>query len=164
MNEFPYHICLVALQHPKYSKDYVSVEELREWDRSCTKFNNGILLGKHKDITTDEWVAASDLVVSMTSTILATAAYLRKLCVAYLTPEIFETKLAAGGYKFLPIAKLGACKVATHEEELKHFVGLALFSDQHDVLGLLENQKKHFSCDGKNAARVADVVESLLRK
>lgn len=161
LNQIPYDICLVALQHRRYARDYVSQEELDQWEEVLREFKNGMLFTNHKDISTEEWVATGDVVVSMTSTVLAIGAYLRKECVAYLPPNIFESELATGGYKFLPMEKLGACSIAQSQEDLTDLVTRAL-SERHDPLGLRINQEKYFITDGKSASRVVNVIENLL--
>lgn len=163
LNDLPYrHIVLVALQHPRFKNN--APEEIEPFEKACGEFKNGMLLRNHPDISTDEWVAASNLVVSLTSTVLATGAYFRKPCIAYLPPEIFQSELAANGFTFLPMAKVGACAVAESEEQLDDLAIQALHGEEGDPLQLLENQEKYFVLDGKNASRVADVAMSLVKK
>lgn len=150
LNNLPYPVYFAALKHPRYAggKDL--------WNIAEREFRNGGLLwgGAYP---TDEWAAACDVMVSMTSTVLATAAYFRKECISVLLPEV--DKLKELGLPFLPMEKLGACEVARSQSEAETLLTKALSSEG---LGLRKNQKKHFVLDGKSASRVADVVEDLL--
>lgn len=95
--------------------------------------------------------------VSMTSTVLATAGYFRKECVSILLPEV--DKLQGLGLSGLPMEKLGTCAVARSQSEIETLIIKAL---SPNGLGLRKNQEKHFILDGKSASRVADEVERLL--
>lgn len=160
LNNLPDPAVLVALQHPRFKDN--APDEVAPWELACEEFKNGRLVKGSAPFSTDEWVAASDLVVSMTSTVLATGAYLRKECIAYLSPEIFESELAANGFKFLPMAKVGACAVAENQDQLNQLVSKVRYV-LGDPLAIRRNQEKYFKLDGQNASRVADVVLGLIK-
>jgi hypothetical protein len=154
LNNFPRGVYLVLLKHGRMSMN--SPEEEAPWNKAVSEFTNGVVLQKG-DFSTDEWSASCDVMVSMTSTVLATAGYFRKECVSVLLPEV--NKLEGLGLDGLPMEKLGTCAVARSQNEIETLIVKAL---SQDGLGLRKNQEKHFKLDGKSASRVADVVESLL--
>lgn len=158
INRLQFPVYLLPTKHPRMAIN--DPEEETSWNEALARFNNGIILDK-QSLSTDQCVAASDVVVSMTSTILATGAYLRKECIAYLPPEIFESELGSYGYKFLPMAKLGSCAVAENQLDLDSLLETAL-SKKPDPLGLRRHQEKNFKTDTKSASRVADVIEQTL--
>jgi len=135
-----------------------SPEEETPWNKAKNEFTNGVIL-ERGNFSTDEWSAACDVMVSMTSTVLATAGYLRKECVSILLPQV--DKLQGLGLSGLPMEKLGTCAVARSQDETETLLKKAL---SQDGLGLRKNQENHFKLDGKSASRVADVVENLLIK
>lgn len=157
LNCLPQPVRLIALKHPRMSSD--APEEEKLWNEALGQFTNGVVL-KKGNFSTEEWVVASDLIVSMFSTLLATAAHLRKECLSILLPEAGGKRLQESKWPFLPFEKLGSCAVARSQNEVEMLLKQAL---SVDGLGLRKNQKKHFRADGKGASRVADVIESLLK-
>ena len=156
LNNLPNKVYLALLKHPRMSMN--SPEEETPWNKAKNEFTNGVIL-ERGNFSTDEWSAACDVMVSMTSTVLATAGYLRKECVSILLPQV--DKLQGLGLSGLPMEKLGTCAVARSQDETETLLKKAL---SQDGLGLRKNQENHFKLDGKSASRVADVVENLLIK
>jgi CDP-glycerol glycerophosphotransferase (TagB/SpsB family) len=154
LNTLPDTMYLTLLKHPRFFIN--SPEEEEPWNKAVAEFKNGVIF-ERGDFSTDEWSAACDVMISMTSTVLATAGYFRKECISILLPEL--DKLQGLGLSGLPMEKLGTCAVARSQNEIKTLIAKALSSNG---LGLKENQEKHFKLDGKSASRVADVVEGLL--
>lgn len=156
LNCLPQPVYLVVLEHPRMSDD--APKEKKLLNKALGQFTNGIVF-KKGNFSSDEWVAASDLIVSMFSTLLGTAAHLRKECLSILLPNAGEKRIKESQWPYLPFAKLGSCAVARSQGEVEALVKQAL---SLNGLGLKKNQEKHFRADGKGTSRVADVVESLL--
>jgi hypothetical protein len=154
LNVLPQPVYLALLKHPRFLIN--SPEEEVPWDEAVAQFTNGEMLESGK-FTTETWSATCDVMVSMTSTVLAIAGYLRKECISILLPEI--DKLQGLGLAGLPMEQLGTCAVARSQRDIQRLVTQALYTQG---LGLRENQEKHFILDGGSAARVADIVEELM--
>lgn len=112
-------------------------------------------------VDTQTLIAAADVVIAESSTVLVTAAALQR------TPIAFLDQLGAKRYQQtypgvaeFPLVSLGCCTKAATVFELTGQIAAGL----DGTLGrqLRENQAEHFRLDGKNAERVATFVVSLL--
>lgn len=154
LNMMPYPVNLVISYHPRLISD--SREEERPIREAKSLFKNGKILPTYP-LSSDEWSCVANLVVSMTSTVLATAGHFRKNCISILFPEVEKGLDPRWG---MPYERLGTAAVARSQAVLNKLVVQALFKGG---LGLREDQEKHFILDVNSAKRVADVVENTLR-
>jgi len=156
LNQLPHKVYLIPLLHPRLPND--APEEVFLHSQAVAEFHNGIVVDRDT-LSTDQLVATSNVVVTMFSTVLITAAYLEKECVSVLLPNAGEAQLKKAGLEFLPMEKLRCCAVARNQKEIDEIIPKAL---SKKGLGLRRNQRKHFANDGKSAVRIADVVEDLV--
>jgi len=109
-------------------------------------------------------VLAAKVVVSDHSSVLEEGAINLKAVISVLYPKLFRELLVdfVGKLSDLPVNTLGCSARATNREELQSFMRLALSPSCVLENILKPNQERIFNLDGKNSARVADVVEELL--
>ncbi|OGZ57369.1 MAG: hypothetical protein A3B96_01340 [Candidatus Spechtbacteria bacterium RIFCSPHIGHO2_02_FULL_43_15b] len=161
LNVVPNPINLVLSKHPRFHTH--SPEENDPWDKACREFHNGYLVytelislkSASEKISSDEWVCISDVVVSMHSTLLATAGYFRKECVSILFPDVEKRDLGKWGLPYEHLDTAVVCR--THNQ-----VAEALRDALRGGLGLMANQKKHFALPGDSTERVVRIVEKLI--
>lgn len=158
LNEIGHPIVLIPRQHPRMPND--APGEFALWREACERFNAGVLLGETSALSTTDLVAAADVVIGETSTVLMEAVVLGKQVIAVLFPDGIERyRRSTGGLiEEFPLTALGCAAKATNQDELAAALRVAVTGD----LGLRAAQARAFPLDGMNASRVADRVMSLL--
>jgi len=153
------NVYFIPRMHPRLKKE--SPEELPKWEKAMTKFSGGTLIKESQEYSTSDIVAASDVVLSMFSTVNIEAATLRKPNICIMYPDMgmaLYTKACGKVTDDFPLISLGCSKKVTTRRGLTEALDQSIFGD----LGLRHNQEKTFRLDGKNASRVADLVASLV--
>lgn len=158
LNECAELFCLLARKHPRLAND-APVGEQERWDAALAQFtcDRGAL--EAGAMSSEDALAAADLVVGMYSTVLVEAAVLRIPSISVLSPDVgaAELRRASGGLMDeAPLVVLGAsAKAATHDELVAL---LRAACDGSLAARLRPAQERAFTVDGRNASRVADFV------
>lgn len=110
--------------------------------------------------STDEISAASDLVITTTSTEGLHAIYRRKPSIHINDPRFVDQSNL--DMIPLPPVKLGASIGVDNVDDLAIWVNKLLDTQSEENAVLLKNMDKNYPSDGKNAQRVADILNSVL--
>lgn len=159
LNEIGKDVCLIPRGHPRMKDN--APEEMPKWEQALLSFRSGTLIADSSACDPQSLIAASDIVVSMYSTMLVEAAVLRKQNISLLYPEVGMQdflKETGGGMKEFPLIELGCSAKATNRQKLLQYVKQALDSD----LGLKPAQEQSFKVDGRNAERVVQFVRDVM--
>lgn len=158
IGEEPFYV--IPRPHPRTKVDYP--EQMQLWQEAIARLNKGrIIVDFFEQTDTASLLAASDIIVSMFSTVLIEAAVLRKIPIAVLYEDcgakLFKDSVGGLMNEF-PLVELACCKKADSRTEL--------CIQFYEALGrrtwLSTRQQEVFQTDGRNARRVADFVTSLL--
>ena len=159
LDETGQSVYLISRQHPRMKDD--APEEVPKVEEALANFRSGEIVDAsgYKDIL--PLLAASDLVVSIFSTVLVDAAAIGRQNISVLYPETGMKRFleeTGGGMKEFPLVELACSKKAMNRRELIS----ALASAFEGGLGLEAAQAETFKLDGKNAERVAKRVATLI--
>lgn len=158
LNNIGRKICLVVSMHPSL-RDTVP-GELPECEQAMRNFTAGVLVRNLSKVDFQSWIAGSDVVVAMYSTILIEAAMLGKQNISVLYPEIGMARFKeamAGKINESTIVSLGASAKAENPSELRALLLKSFMGE----LGLKKAQADAFKIDGRNAERVAKFIMKL---
>jgi len=163
LNKIGREVCFIAREHSRLRGHHGTAQKVQAWDRGVKKFFNGIVRDSSGFDDIMPLVASSTVVVSAFSTVLIKAAALRKPNISILYPRIMRwyIGMSEGRLKEYPLVELGCSRKVENRWELREALEQSL-SGAPNPLGLLTNQEKHFSLDGKNAERAAGAVMSLI--
>lgn len=145
---------LIARKHPRMAEDAPGEE--RKWIEALAN-STGCFLVDSSTYDPQSLIAAADVVVSMYSTMLVEAAYLRKPNIAILYDDLGKPQLVAdtgGVLQEFPPAQLGCTAKAANRHDLYDLVLKAL----DGTMNLRVAQEQHFVLDGQNADRAATFI------
>lgn len=110
-----------------------------------------------RELTSNEVLAGSDVVVGICSTMLEEACYLRQPVINVWTPEIGQILFDKARYTYeeQPITYLGASLKAESVKEIRSCLQRILAGD---TVAMLQAQQKHFQTDGLSGERVAKAI------
>jgi hypothetical protein len=151
-------VYLIPRAHPSMAQN--APEEVPQWEKAIGSLLGGTLLDG-SSFTTQQLLAASDVVLSMFSTILVESATIRKQTISVLYPDVglFMFRQSTGNSMDVPpVVSLGCSALAGSYEELLSYMRVALTDD----LGLSPAQESNFCLDGQNAGRAAQFILSLI--
>ncbi len=151
-------VYLIPRAHPAMGNN--APDELPIWQEAIKCFSGGILVDG-SGFSTQQLLAASDVILSMYSTILVESATIRKQTISVLYPDAGLSLFRASTGNSMdvpPVVSLGCSTMAAGYEELCSQLKLALKGD----LGLTAAQVANFRLDGQNAERSARFILSLL--
>lgn len=106
-----------------------------------------------------ETVAASEVICSISSTLLLDAAIMRKPTISVMPPGLVKNRFRYQMNGFIdqyPLVPLGCCLEATTAKDLAEQIKQCLETNP-----LRTAQERHLKLDGQNAARVVKLIESL---
>jgi CDP-glycerol glycerophosphotransferase (TagB/SpsB family) len=161
LNEIGRNVCLIPRVHPRMKDN--APEEVPKWKEALLSFRKGHVIEDSSACDPQLLIAASDIVVSMFSSMLVEAAVLRKPNISLLYPEVGMAqwlKETGGGMKEFPLTELGCSVKAANRRKLK--LALQFMLDSHFDPGLKAAQERSFKVDGQNAERVAAFIRNLL--
>lgn len=159
LNELGMPVCLIPRFHPRMKDN--APEEVSGCESALASFNREQIIADTSAFDTQSLIAASDVIVSGSSTILVEAATIRKQNISVLYPDCGMAEFVretGGGIAESPIVSLGCSSKATNRNDLK----ILLQASFENKLDQREAQEKAFQLDGKNAERIANFVASLL--
>lgn len=157
LNEVHRDCYFVPRPHPRCKDNFP--EEMQPWQEALARLRVGNLVFDFFSQTdTPSLLAASDLVISMSSTILVEAATLNKqnISVLYEDTGMAEFRSSTGLNEF-PLVDLGCSAKAVDRKSLRKLLEKSF----DNALGLEDAQRKSFRLDGKNAKRVAIFIAAL---
>lgn len=153
-------VVLIARPHPRMREN--APDEAVTWNNAISQLDCGRVITDSSSCDPDEVVSVSDLVVTMFSTMLVDAAYLRKPSIAMLYPESGQEayRISSGGnLSEPPPVVLGCSKKATCRQELFELLGTFT---SFGGLGIEHRQSEVFRSDGKSAERIGTFALSLI--
>lgn len=154
-------VYLILRDHPTITLSQASDEYkliYLEYREALKNLRRGTIVGSD-NLTSDEVLAGSDVVVGMYSTMTVEACYMRKPVLIIWTPEISQSlsKALNNTLTEWPIMNLGASLRAGNVQEIRDCL-LRIFNG--DAANILEAQQKHFQADGLSADRITKVILS----
>jgi hypothetical protein len=141
-----YHSRMLRSDAPKDFKEiYAACKEIEGGFGAFTPIDATIA------VTGDIAMAGADIIMSMYSSVLFEAAYLRKAAVSIFPPEAAKALMQESTLSSFPPSDLGACFSASSAEELSKILH-CIITEGNVLLPL---QEAHYRNDGKNTERVA---------
>lgn len=141
--------------HPR---DPISAEDYEEYNKIITSAGiEQVDASKAAEYTTDEINIASDMVITTTSTVTFESIYRNKPVINITAQEPSEYIAAIDN----AINNGASLEVSDFSKFADAFKKL-FYNEGGSVDKMIKNQKKFFPLDGKNAERVADVIEKVI--
>ncbi|MEK7208928.1 MAG: CDP-glycerol glycerophosphotransferase family protein [Patescibacteria group bacterium] len=152
--------------HPRTLSDFPAEAEL--WQKTLAGLHRGprVIYDFFGQCDMTEIVAASDVVCSISSTVLLDAAVMRRGAISIMPPAVknrFRDQMG-GVIDQYPLVPLGCCLEVSSVGDLGTTLAKFVKPKERVQNPLRQNQEKHVKTDGRNAARVADLVESINRR
>ncbi len=149
--------------HLRMASDYPA--EMRGWQLALERVRHSAwrVVEDTKNLSTESLIAMSSSVLSVFSTVLMEAAILRRDCVSIMMPTTGLTyyRESTGYDGEYPLVALGCVRKVASPLELR----MALIESVHTgIVGQTEAQEQQFDVSGNNAAKVAALIESVLKK
>ncbi len=164
LNDFDEPVYLILTDHPAV----VSSEATGEFKKIYSEYRkelNYLRVGKvvnPNGLASSEFMAGSDFVVGICSTMTVEACYLRKPVLTIWTPEIGQSLSGARSNIMTewPITNLGASLKADNVQEIRDCLRKIIDGDTADMK---EAQQKHFKTDGLSGDRISRTILSYYR-
>lgn len=151
--------------HPRTLNDFP--EEAEPWQQAVAEVaeHHVVVYDYFGQCDMTDVVAVSDVVCSISSTSLLDAAVMRRAAISIMPPGPIKDRFRGqmgGVTDQYPLVPLGCCFEATALNHLLEELICGLSDDP--IHSLRPEQEKHIKLGGRNAARVADLVESVGRQ